>query len=384
MTGRRCPICESNNVHTFLRRLNVPVHQNLVYNDRQSAVATIRGNITMAFCNHCGFVFNADFDESLLTYNDDYDNTQMFSTFFQKYLTGLVEHILDKKSVENRKIIEVGCGNGLFLRKLIKNGPGNSGYGFDPSYCGPLSELDGKLRFAKHNFGIDYQSPEADIVICRHVIEHVADPISKMRDIRKALKASRNGQVFFETPCVEWILVNDVHFDMFYEHCSLFCEDSLKSAMGLAGFEVKETRHIFGGQYLWLEANPKPRADDPRFNPGKVPDLVREFAIKERRFVEFWKDKIDCVRSKPLAIWGAGAKGATFLNLIDPKAEHIDFAVDINPRKRGKFVSGTGHEVLGVDQIKSAGIKSAITINPNYAKENKAIIEDLHMNVEWI
>jgi hypothetical protein len=47
------------------------------------------------------------------------------------------------------------------------------------------------------------------------------------------------------------------------------------------------------------------------------------------------KDKIGFIRSKPLAILGAGAKGAAFLNLIDLKAELIDFAIDINPRRRG-------------------------------------------------
>jgi hypothetical protein len=47
----------------------------------------------MAFCSDCGFVFNADFDESLLTYDDNYNNTQMFSPLLQKYFTGLDEHI---------------------------------------------------------------------------------------------------------------------------------------------------------------------------------------------------------------------------------------------------------------------------------------------------
>jgi hypothetical protein len=84
---------------------------------------------------------------------------------------------------------------------------------------------------------LDYLS-EADIVICRRLIEHTG--ISTMQDIRKALKASQNSQAFFETPCVEWILVNDLHFDVFYEHCSLFCEDSLKSAMQRLVLKLKK------------------------------------------------------------------------------------------------------------------------------------------------
>ena len=82
-----------------------------------------------------------------------------------------------------------------------------------------------------------------------------------------------------------------------------------------------------------------------------------------------------------MAIWGAAAKGATFLNLIDPEALSIDCVIDINPKKRGKYIPGTGHEIIGIDQIKSRGVKAAINMNPNYANEN---VIKFGLNITWI
>lgn len=384
MTPAVCPICNSSNISIFLKRKKVPIHQNMIFHDRKSAVESITGNLTMTVCKNCGFVFNKDFNESLLSYDENYDNSQTFSPLFKRYVSKLVHYILEKKFVKNCNIFEVGCGKGFFLRKLVENGRGNRGYGFDPAYDGPLEELEGKIRFYRDYYAPDFVDVKADIVVCRHVIEHVTNPTSLMQDIHKAFKMSQTARVFLETPCVEWILRNNVHFDMFYEHCSLFSESSLESAMQLVGYEPSKTCHIFDEQYLWLEAAPTSYVNDVQFDSGKTPVLAQEFGKKEKDFIESWKEKLDSFKPKPLAIWGAGAKGATFLNLIDPEALSIDCVIDINPKKRGKYIPGTGHEIIGIDQIKSRGVKAAINMNPNYANENAAIVIKFGLNITWI
>ena len=203
MTPAVCPICNSSNISIFLKRKKVPIHQNMIFHDRKSAVESITGNLTMTVCKNCGFVFNKDFNESLLSYDENYDNSQTFSPLFKRYVSKLVHYILEKKFVKNCNIFEVGCGKGFFLRKLVENGRGNRGYGFDPAYDGPLEELEGKIRFYRDYYAPDFVDVKADIVVCRHVIEHVTNPTSLMQDIHKAFKMSQTARVFLETPCVE-------------------------------------------------------------------------------------------------------------------------------------------------------------------------------------
>ncbi len=365
--------------------MNMPVHQNFICYDKKSAVELTRGNLIMTTCKNCGFVFNKASDKSLLSYGENYDNTQTHSPFFQKYISELISHLLGDKAVENCNIVEIGCGKGFFIRRLVAEGSGNTGIGFDPSYLGPLEDLNGKLRFKKQLYGPDYMDIEPDVVICRHVIEHIPDPLNMTTAIHSALSKSPKAQIFFETPCVEWILKNNVLWDFFYEHCSLFTKSSLKTVFELSGFEVKNVHHTFGGQYLWLEATPSKKFDTVFYNPGNVVNLAESFGKKEKELKEFWIEKLDALKKDgKVAVWGAGAKGVTLLNLADPQAERIDYVIDMNPRKQGKYAPGTGHEIISIKQIKSKGIKSIIVMNPNYVEENKAIIKNLNLRINWI
>ena len=103
-------------------------------------------------------------------------------------------------------------------------------------------------------YGSDSADVHADVVICRHVIEHIPDPGVLLGAIRGALAQSPSAFLFFETPTVEWILRNRTFWDFFYEHCSLFSVNSLTTAFQQAGFQVMRVAPEFGGQYLWLEA----------------------------------------------------------------------------------------------------------------------------------
>jgi len=246
-----CPVCESNSLSDFLFRGQVPVHQNLLMREQARAVNIPRGDLALVICESCGFIFNRAFEPQKIMYGADYENTQACSPSFNEYLDGLVRHMILERNVRDCHVVEVGCGNGLFLRKLVTyEGANNRGYGFDPSYTGSASELGGRLNFATRYYDSECANVPADVVVCRHVIEHVPRPLRLLRDIKKALAHAPAARIFFETPCAEWILCNQVIWDFFYEHCSYFTAGSLTTAFEGAGFEVKSIERMFAGQYL--------------------------------------------------------------------------------------------------------------------------------------
>ena len=75
-----CPICGSNRVEEFLNHKNVPVHQNMLFIKQEEAIKITRGSLSIVLCLNCGFVFNADYDDKLLSYNAEYENTQNFTS----------------------------------------------------------------------------------------------------------------------------------------------------------------------------------------------------------------------------------------------------------------------------------------------------------------
>jgi 2-polyprenyl-3-methyl-5-hydroxy-6-metoxy-1,4-benzoquinol methylase len=197
-----CPVCGSNSLSAFLSRERVPVHQNLLMRDQAAAMDIPRGDLALVACHECGFIFNRAFDQRKIMYGEDYENTQACSPSFNAYLDGLVKRLIVEQDVRGSRVVEVGCGNGLFLRKLVAyDGAGNSGYGFDPSYRGAESELDGRLKFSARYYDSECSDEIPDVIVCRHVIEHVQHPLRMLQDIKKAMAHAPNARIFLETPC---------------------------------------------------------------------------------------------------------------------------------------------------------------------------------------
>jgi SAM-dependent methyltransferase len=345
-----------------------------------------RGDLDLAVCQTCGFVFNQAFDATKLTYDQAYDNTQSYSPHFDAYLDDLVKHLIDERGVRNQRIVEVGCGKGLFLKKLVgAAATGNRGYGFDPSYVGPDTDLGGRIHFERRYYGPDCTHIPADIVVCRHVIEHIADPIALLRTIRQTLAAAPHARVFFETPCVDWILRNQVVWDFFYEHCSYFSAQSLTAAFEIAGFHVEQVDHIFGQQYLWLEATLATGNPTIARQPGDTPALAQRFAIAEHQLIRRWRARVAALAAQHrLALWGAGAKGVTFANLVDADRTQIACVVDLNPQKQHQYIPGSGHAIVDYRDLARLGVSAALVMNPNYRQEIAQLLEQANLPIELI
>lgn len=379
-----CPVCEADTITPFLRRIGVPVHQNLVMEDQTSARNITRGDLELTVCDQCGFAFNRTFDLSKLSYGDRYDNTQTCSPSFNDHVMRLVRYLVLDRNVQNCRVVEVGCGAGLFLKALVEfEGSGNSGVGFDPSYTGPTDLLEGRLTFQQRYYGPECVDVPADVVVCRHVIEHVPDPVVLLKTIREALVHSPRARVFFETPCLEWILRNGTFWDLFYEHCSYFSLDSLTTAFEIAGFQVETRRHVFGGQYLWIEATVASDKLIISKEPNAAPSLARQFGTLEETFKRDWEVKIrNLVHKGKVALWGAGAKGVTLANLVDPHHYWIDCVVDLNPRKQGHYLPGTGHPIVAYQELTSRHVTTAVVMNPNYYDEIHELIDQAQLHVD--
>ncbi|MBV8717589.1 MAG: methyltransferase domain-containing protein [Chloroflexi bacterium] len=385
MAELACPVCGGSESVGVLEEHAVPVHQNLICATPEDARAVRRGDLDIRACAVCGFVSNRAFDESLLEYGPRYDNTQLASPSFQTYVANLVSTLLERDDVRNGTIVEVGCGKGAFIRALVEApGAQNKGLGFDPSYTGPLSVLGGRLRFERRFFEASSLDVRADVLICRHVIEHVTRPMDLLATFVAALREQSGGRVFLETPSVEWILRNRVIWDLFYEHCSLFTPTSLASACSLSGLSVQTVSSTFGDQYIWLEATtdlqPRGRL---QLDAHGVPDVARAFAAEYDTKVSRWKCALDNLqREHRLALWGAGAKGSTFANLVDPDRERFVCLVDMNPAKQGAFLGGTGHPIVSPRELAQYGATAACVLNPNYVEEIRQLVDTSNLRVE--
>ena len=113
------------------------------------------GSFELRLNSETNLIFNNEFDESAIVYDANYHNEQGHSLTFNKHLAE-VETLLERYSSKGDSLVEVGCGKGYFLTKLIASGYFNVS-GFDTSLQKSVNE---------HNFKISSLKRVADLFGC--------------------------------------------------------------------------------------------------------------------------------------------------------------------------------------------------------------------------
>ncbi len=353
----RCPACLNDSHDVILTRDRVPVLQNVIVPTPQEALNFAVAKLRICLCHGCGFVWNADFDPAAIDYDAQYNNSVQQSQVYRAHQQAMAERILRRPG--NLFCLEVGCGEGEFLKVLSASGRLRGAIGFDPAHKGSYL-LDASVHVIRGYFDEAAAATlpdDIDVVISRHTIEHIPDPRAFIASIATYVK-KRRLPLFLETPDVNWIFRNNAFEDFFYEHCSLFSPRSM--TMLLAEFGLECTVHaVYGEQYMWIEARPADTAAKPAAFDAIAYDGIA-------RSLDFWTAKVQALKADgPVAVWGAASKGVTFSLLIDG----IDFAIDLNPSKQGCYMPVSATPIVSPETALSQGVASIIVMNVNYARE---------------
>lgn len=149
------------------------------------------------------------------------------------------------------RALDVGCGNGKFVRTLINIGWDAEGSDFSPdavksARAAGLTVHQGTLDSA------DFEPGSFDLVSARHVIEHVPDPVPFVRDIHRLLRAG--GRFLVRTPNshalgrgwfgTRWY-ANDVP-----RHVVMYSLETLDQLLSTHGFERVTARGFSSPKYM--------------------------------------------------------------------------------------------------------------------------------------
>ena len=109
-----------------------------------------------------------------------------------------------------------------------------------------------------------------------------------------------------------------------------------------------------------------------------IAGYVRRFGAEYAAKVGVWKERLSEWKKKnaKVAIWGGGSKGVTFLNVLRP-GPTVGCMVDINPRKQGMFVAGTGQQIVAPEHLKAYNPDVVVIMNPVYREEIRGLLSNL-------
>jgi hypothetical protein len=391
-----CLACGSAEPSVLLDLGRVPVQCTAMFASAEEARAAATGPIRLTLCPRCGATTNADFEPDLVAYDGDYENSQLFSRVFRRYAEDLVARLVADHGIRDSTVVEIGSGKGEFLAMVAAAGA-NRAVGYDPTYGGEVDHLDPDLdiTFVRDLFDETTVTDVPDLVCCRHVLEHLADPLTMLRRVRRAVEANPGCVLYLEVPNAEFTFTDSGVWDIIYQHCTYFSAASLERVVRAAGFDVVALDASFGGQFLSLDAVPAGHgvASDVDLDDldadlaGAVRGTVERltpFGAHHLDAVAAWRDRLAgwAGRGRTVALWGAGAKGVTFLNVV--AGDHISAVVDVNLRKHGTFLAGTGHRVLAPAELPDIGPDVVVVMNEMYLDEIRADLAQLGIGAEVI
>jgi SAM-dependent methyltransferase len=372
----RCTACGSEDLSTFYRVSDIPIHSCRMMPSREAALAFPRGDLALAFCAGCGFIQNTLFDPELQDYGAGYEDSQIGSPTFRAYLQDLADELIDRHGLRGTEVLEIGAGAGDFLVMLAERG-GCRGIGIGPSSreerLAPGAR--GRVRLITERLGPAHYDLPADFVCSRHTPEHIDAPAHFVRHLQALLRHRPDVPVFIEVPDATRILDEGAFWDVYYEHCGYFTPGSLARLFRRHGFAVTRLASVYDRQYLTLEAalgSAVPRPAPPlelEDEPARIAAAVRRFEVQVTERLEVLARQLEEWRTagRRVVVWGASSKAVAYLTALSA-GDRVAAVVDINPAKRGLYLAGTGHKVLDPDDL--------VDLRPDVALLTNAIYRD--------
>ncbi len=265
----------------------------------------------------------------------------------------------------------------------------DKGVGIDPSYEGDLKPLH-NLTFIQDFFRAEQVIDAPNLIISRHVFEHIEFPKEFLQIIQEPIKKFRDVPVFIEVPDFGWIVKNKTFWDLCYEHCNYFSEKSLEAVFDNEWSVLNKITKSFGGQYLWVEGifnsskNEISRANNETIDCNAIKEFIESIKNSQdsiKRVLQNYKNQ-----KYKIIVWGMATKGVIFSNTIDKNRKNIDYCIDINKEKQNKFSPISAHKIVSPDILETLEKTECLVVvmNINYINEIKLEVAKHHIHANFI
>jgi hypothetical protein len=187
------------------------------------------------------------------------------------------------------------------------------------------------------------------MIVARHVMEHLVDPLALLQSITFAASClGTETRLFVEVPCVDLAIETGRTADFFYEHNSHFTSHSLGRMLERAGADVERLERGYGGEVVYAVARVVGITRQLQWA-----DRAMAFVEQSQRAARTLADQLADIAGsgRRVAIWGGTGKAAALINQCGMDAERFPLVVDSDPQKVGTFVPGTGQEIRFRDEL---------------------------------
>ena len=309
-------------------------------------------------CMGCGLV---QFDCEPVDYYRDVIRAGGFSKTMVELRRYQYKHLIDSYHLEGKKFIEVGCGQGEFLKVLSEFPVEVHGIEHDPHLVelARAQGLDVTEGFTETE-DTRFAGGLYDVFLSFNFLEHQPDPSTMLQAIYRNLEDDAMGLI--TVPSFEYIMDHNSYYELIRDHLAYYTFETLTPLLERNGFLVEECE-VINRDTLSVIVRKRPQMDTENLLECYV-NLKREME-SYMKYLDAWDKKV--------AVWGASHQGFTLASTTK-LGERARYIIDSAPFKQGKFAPASHLPIVGPDHFHEHPVDAIIITAPGYTDEIAASI----------
>ena len=360
-------------------------------------------SLTLCQCPSCGLV---QFDTEPVDYYRDVIRagggtrtmTRLRHEEYARLLTAMQEN-----HIHGRRIVEVGCGRGEFLRmwqNLAEDPEGAAALARDQARdplsgqpnAAPLhlvglehkpslveeanAVADKKYRVYEGFATGDVRYPEGpfDAFVQFNFLEHQPDPCDMLRNIGRNLKPQALGLI--TVPSFEYILRYNGYYELLRDHIANYTEFTLQKLLQDCGFELLSMDLVNRDTIEAIVRKADPDELSELHYSGRLIDVsaLRDSYDRLSASVNAHIDHLS-ESHRTMAIWGASHQGFT-LAATTKLSGRVEYIIDSAPYKQGRFSPASHIPIVAPDYAVAHPVDEILIVAPGYTDEIAGIIRE--------
>ncbi|HEY7531426.1 MAG TPA: class I SAM-dependent methyltransferase [Nitrospiraceae bacterium] len=365
--GPKCRFCSATLSHTFVDLGMSPLCESYLTPAQLNEMEPFYP-LHVRVCDQCYLVQLEQYVSAEHIFSE-YAYFSSYSDSWLQHSSDYVDMISERLGLGAESLaVELASNDGYLLQYFVKKGI--PVLGVEPAAnVARAAEQRGVLTLVKF-FGVQTaremaaNGVRADLVIGNNVLAQVPDLSDFVAGIPLVLKPG--GIATIEVPHLMRLMEENQYDTIYHEHFSYFsviASEKIFAAHGLVVFDIEELPTHGGSIRIYLR-----HADD-----GSKPTTAKVVELRKRE-LEAGLDQMETYKSfagavmeskrallellinlrrqgKSVAGYGAPGKGNTLLNYCGIRSDLLDFTVDRNSYKQGKFLPGTHIPIYPVEYL---------------------------------
>ena len=367
-TDPSCRFCNTLLEHTFVDLGMSPLCESFLLRDQLNQMEPFYP-LKVYVCSNCFLVQLQEYvsPETIFT---EYAYFSSYSDSWLQHAKNYTDLMIERFKLESKaQVIELASNDGYLLQYFVEKGI--PALGIEPAKNVAQVAIQKGIPTITEFFGVklarkmSQEGKKADLLLGNNVLAQVPDINDFVAGMKIVLKPQ--GVITVEFPHLMRLMEGNQFDTIYHEHFSYFsfiAAEKIFARHGITLFDVEELKTHGGSIRIYgrhAEDVSKPltgRALELKERELRAGyDRMETYATFAKKVEETKRRLLQILvevksQGKKIVGYGAPGKGNTLLNYCGIRSDFLDYTVDRNPYKHGRFTPGTHIEIFPPDRIK--------------------------------